>query len=711
MIDPKYDALIVAGQEERDLECGGFQIFQQGDLGLPVGAGGSALDALSRLYLSDDRSLQSVYRLTNGAGGDICDASFNTIQVSFVAGTGQGVIGYSGDGGIATGATFNSPEGVAIDPAGNLVIADSGNNVIRSVQQPTIIVGLDVSSVDFGIQGLLATSPSSVITATSAGSAAATFTASTLSGANPGDFIVTADGCSGAVVAVNANCQVRVSFRPTAIGTRTATLHINDNASGAPQLVSLTGVGASLTVAPLSISYASQTVGIASAPTSVTVTNGTATTTTVLSLVFSGTNANDFAAAQDTCTGAVLTSQTSCTFNVTFAPQDVGPRTATLNVSSTAADSPQMINVSGTGIPAFPAVQLAPASIAFPTTTVGSTSTSVTVTVNSTGTAPLSLTGITLTGNQPGDFTIAGGTCAAPQSLLPGQSCTALIAFAPQTACNSSASLSVADNVPGSPQTVPLTGIGLNPPGAPFTTALFCTSHAAQPHEMAAAPDLRVWFDEGGSAFAPPALANVSTSQGVKENPGAIDSPDKVTGLAFTPDGSHAYLRIRNQRRQLGLAREPGRHEAQEPDLVPFFRDRRTGLRNLGGARFLVRRLPARDRLLPDRQDVRLHAHCGVDLRERHSTLLYLHKLHRPGSRWKRLVRHHRRFRRRERPPRLVAKRLRPRRSRTGRSSISRRTCRPQAPRSAATATSTRCSRRSVRATSKRSTPPASAPR
>ncbi|HEY1909806.1 MAG TPA: choice-of-anchor D domain-containing protein, partial [Vicinamibacterales bacterium] len=569
VIDPKYDALIVANGEESDLECGGYQIVRQGNIGLPVGAGGSALDALARLYLSDDRSLQSVYRLTF-TGGDICDGTQEGLQVSFVAGTGQGVIGYSGDGGLATAATFNSPEGVAIDPAGNLVVADAGNNVIRRVQQPSVIVGVDVSSIDFGIRGLLAASPSTVVTATATGSAAATFTAATLSGANPGDFIITSDGCVGAVVAVGATCQVKVSFRPTALGPRTATLQINDNASGAPQLVSLTGVGASLTVAPLTISFASQTVGIASAPTSVTVTNGTATTTTVLSLGFSGANANDFATLSDTCTGTVLTAQMSCTFGVTFAPQDVGPRAATLNVSSTAADSPQAIGLSGTGIPAFPAVQLAPASIAFPATTVGSTSTNVALTVNSTGTAPLVLNSLTLSGNQASDFTIAGGTCVVPQSIAPGQSCTALITFAPQAACNSTASLSVADNAPGSPQTVALTGLGLNSPEAPFTTALFCTSHAAQPHEMAAAPDGRVWFDEGGSAFAPPALANVSATQGVKENPAAIDPSDKITGLAFAPDSSHAYLESQlNVGNWVSLV-NPAGVKVKSPTAFPF---------------------------------------------------------------------------------------------------------------------------------------------
>lgn len=46
---------------------------------------------------------------------------------------GNGTLGYSGDGAAATAAEFDNPVGLALDIAGNLFIADAGNNVIREV--------------------------------------------------------------------------------------------------------------------------------------------------------------------------------------------------------------------------------------------------------------------------------------------------------------------------------------------------------------------------------------------------------------------------------------------------------------------------------------------------------------------------------------------------------------------------------------------------
>jgi hypothetical protein len=44
-------------------------------------------------------------------------------------------------------------------------------------------------------------------------------------------------------VAASANCQINVTFTPTAIGTRTGSVTITDNAAGSPHNVSLSGTG------------------------------------------------------------------------------------------------------------------------------------------------------------------------------------------------------------------------------------------------------------------------------------------------------------------------------------------------------------------------------------------------------------------------------------------------------------------------------------
>jgi sugar lactone lactonase YvrE len=57
--------------------------------------------------------------------------------ISTIAGTGS--IGYSGDGGLATAASLNQPTGVAVDSAGIVYIADNQNCRIRRVDTSGII--------------------------------------------------------------------------------------------------------------------------------------------------------------------------------------------------------------------------------------------------------------------------------------------------------------------------------------------------------------------------------------------------------------------------------------------------------------------------------------------------------------------------------------------------------------------------------------------
>ena len=79
---------------------------------------------------------------------------------------------------------------------------------------------------------------------TNSGTATLTFTsAPVLSGANSSDFSLISNTC-GASLAANASCNVGVVFSPLAAGVRTTALIITDNASGAPQSVTIDGTAA-----------------------------------------------------------------------------------------------------------------------------------------------------------------------------------------------------------------------------------------------------------------------------------------------------------------------------------------------------------------------------------------------------------------------------------------------------------------------------------
>jgi sugar lactone lactonase YvrE len=77
--------------------------------------------------------------LTADSAGDVFFVDQNSvIEMNASTGlltvvAGNGTTGYSGDGGPATSAQLNNPQGLALDSNGNLYVADAGNNVIREV--------------------------------------------------------------------------------------------------------------------------------------------------------------------------------------------------------------------------------------------------------------------------------------------------------------------------------------------------------------------------------------------------------------------------------------------------------------------------------------------------------------------------------------------------------------------------------------------------
>ena len=97
--------------------------------------GGVAVDGSGNLYIAD--TFNDRIRKVDATTGNI----------STIAGTGK----FSGDGGAATAATFNSPGGVAVDGSGNLYIADIYNQRIRKVDASTGIISTIAGSGSTGI--------------------------------------------------------------------------------------------------------------------------------------------------------------------------------------------------------------------------------------------------------------------------------------------------------------------------------------------------------------------------------------------------------------------------------------------------------------------------------------------------------------------------------------------------------------------------------
>lgn len=122
-----------------------------------------------------------------------------------------------------------------------VVASDSAQPHIEQLQGIGVGAGqvsLSSSSLTFAPQTVGTTSTAKVVKVTNTGSA--TLNLGTIT-ASPSFFIATT-GC-GATLAVGGTCNISVKFSPTLAGILVGTLTINDDASGNPHLVALTGIG------------------------------------------------------------------------------------------------------------------------------------------------------------------------------------------------------------------------------------------------------------------------------------------------------------------------------------------------------------------------------------------------------------------------------------------------------------------------------------
>jgi hypothetical protein len=154
---------------------------------------------------------------------------------------GNGTNGYSGDGGVATSAEMYGPWDITVDASGNLYIADMNNNAIRKVT----VTGAPSLSFPSTVDG--ATSAAQNVSLLNIGNSPLTI----LSISNTAEFSLggsaTTCATSDQTLAAGASCVLGIEFMPTTVGTITGSVGLTDNTlnvSGSTQTIALQGTGA-----------------------------------------------------------------------------------------------------------------------------------------------------------------------------------------------------------------------------------------------------------------------------------------------------------------------------------------------------------------------------------------------------------------------------------------------------------------------------------
>ncbi len=246
-------------------------------------------------------------------------------------------------------------------------------------------------------------------------------------------------------MAVGSNCTINVTFSPTQTGTRTGTLTITDNTggvTGSQQTVSLTGTGMNPVagLSPASVSFGNQGINTTSAVKKITLTSKGTTPLMNLSIAITGANAADFIIETNNC-AATLNVGSKCSISVTFTPTLLAAESATLQVSDNAANSPQTVAFTGTGVAD---VTLTPASEKFGNVPQGISSAAKNFTLKNNQPAALSISDVGFSGVSAADFLRSGGTCGS--SLAAKASCTIGVTFTPSLMGAESAMLAVTSN-------------------------------------------------------------------------------------------------------------------------------------------------------------------------------------------------------------------------------------------------------------------------
>jgi subtilase family serine protease len=267
--------------------------------------------------------------------------------------------------------------------------------------------------------------------------------------------------------------------------TGLGSLNVANVVNGWPAATNTNGPEA--TLSPASLTFASTAVASSAATQAVTLTNSGTATMTVSGISITGTGDSSFSET-NTC-GSTLAVNASCIVTVAFKPAASGSLSATVSFADNAANSPQTVALSGSGLAAnTPVATLSAANLTFASTAVAASAATQAVTLTNAGTGSMTISGISMSGANIASFSQIN-TCGA--TLAVKASCIVTVTFKPSLEGPLSAEVLFADNAGTSGQSVTLSGTG------------------------AAAPNVTVSVSPSSVTFASTAVNATSASQNV----------------------------------------------------------------------------------------------------------------------------------------------------------------------------------------------------
>lgn len=226
-----------------------------------------------------------------------------------------------------------------------------------------------------------------------------------------------------------------------------------------------------LNFTPARLDFLSAAIDLPSPIQTVSATNGGNQALTISTVAVAGEGGRDFTLTANDCAGKILPAGADCSVRLVFTPSVPSPRNAILVFTGSERQQSAEIELRGGIEPApdsakFPRLSLQPATVEFGSREVGSRANSE-ITLSNSGTAPLRLSGVAITGAHAQDFAMPERACHETE-IAPENQCTIGLTFTPSGSGPRVAELAVT-SVDGAAEHATLRGTGISQAQASIT--------------------------------------------------------------------------------------------------------------------------------------------------------------------------------------------------------------------------------------------------